>query len=115
MGNKAHGNLRVWLVLLGCLVVLTIVNFSNVAEATNSNQTDIGVQFKDEAEVIPPVNLPGNIYEPPVKPSIRPSLLPKTGELISSFIVVLLGISVLIITLGISYLRRIYIFERLVM
>lgn len=101
--------------LVVILMVVMIGSTTNVkAETVDSEKTEIGVNFKEDTEIIisnPPKDI---VYEPPSKPIYGSPLLPKTGELITSFIITLIGLSLVIVVIGVTFLRRIYIDERLV-
>lgn len=77
----------------------------------DGSKAEVEIKFK-EAEV--PIVPEPPIYEPPysiIPPQKPKGILPHTGELLTSFIIMLTGLSILIILIGISNLKRVYYTE----
>ncbi len=94
--------------LVGCLCLilfLTVSSTSTQAEEVKKEKTEVGIELEvpipKKEEPKPPLIDGGDN-----KPDQR--LLPKTGELLSSLIVVLLGISLFIFSLGVLAIKRLY-------
>lgn len=95
-------------VKLSCFLVFMCV-FTGITEtyaSENQNNTNIGIIFEKEKEVdIPTIKPPlidGGNEKPPL------SMLPKTGELLTSMIIILMGISLFIFGIGIIVIKQLY-------
>ncbi len=92
-----------------CLMVLfsimLLFTMNKIVEATE-DETNVGITFEHSSE----------ITKPEVKPPLidggnnRPSqnMLPRTGELLTSLIVLLIGASIFVFSLGILVIRQLY-------
>ncbi|MEG0286209.1 MAG: hypothetical protein RR494_09100 [Vagococcus sp.] len=97
------------LVVISTLVTLSFLLLSftvNQAEEGNKKESPVGIQFekerkKDSGEGKPPL-INGGSNKPPVR------LLPETGELLTSLIFILLGISIVIFSLGVLTIKQLY-------
>ncbi|MDR2278882.1 hypothetical protein ACQUEF_10290 [Vagococcus fluvialis] len=93
-------------VRLSCLLVLLFVMMIPSKSEAVENETNIGITFekaikKEEVEVKPPI-----IDDGSNKPPIR--MLPQTGEMLASLIVILIGFSLFIFSIGILAIRELY-------
>lgn len=89
-----------------CVIVFLLVPYHVAkAEEVKKSQTEIGIELemytKEEGNIKPPLINGGNN-------SGNNKLLPKTGELLSSVIAVLAGISLLIFSVGVLSIKQIY-------
>ena len=101
---------RLGIKLLGglCLIFSMLVAFSvSYAEETSKNNSIVGIKFDDISSIgnedmdkAPLIE--GGSNKPPIR------MLPQTGELLSSLIVILSGISFLIFTMGVYSIKQLY-------
>lgn len=102
MQKKIVVKINCLLVLFSIMVLFTV---NPVVEASK-DETNVGITFEQSKET----------QNPEVKPPLidggenRPSqtMLPRTGELLTSIIVLLIGISIFIFSLGILVIRQLY-------
>lgn len=93
-------------VKLSCFLVFMCV-FTGITEAyasENQNNTNIGIIFEKEVDIptIKPPLIDGGNEKPPLR------MLPKTGELLTSMIIILIGISLFIFGIGIIVIKQLY-------
>ena len=108
-------NMR-FLVFLGVLLSLIVTPMSTVQANDMINpdkkETEVDIIFKkSEQKVVPAVPKVPPIYHPPIEviPSKKPNgQLPHTGELLTSFVMLLAGLSLLIVFVGVANLKRVY-------
>lgn len=77
--------------------------------AVNGSTTIVGVEFEqttDSSGTKPPKPKPPVIDGGGHK--VNPQILPKTGEVITSLIIMLLGVSIAVFVLGIVILKQVY-------
>ncbi|EOL46368.1 hypothetical protein [Enterococcus caccae] len=95
----------IWLLLMGICTFLVVADQVTVAFA-DQEETEAGIsfnQFVEQDKQKPP------LYE--TKPITDPTLngaLPHLGQMMTSFILLLLGVACLIIFLGVVSLRKVY-------
>lgn len=86
--------------------------FSEKVEAADSiSETELGIIFKQEDSLVDPPIIDPPILSPIENPKIvKPAgRLPSTGELITSVIWMFVGLSILIVIVGVHSLRRVMI------
>lgn len=104
------------LVFLGVLLSLIITPMSTVQanDMVNSDkkETEVDITFKkSEQKITPVVPKEPPIYHPPIdviSPLKPKGQLPHTGELLTSFVMLLVGLSLLIVFVGMANLKRVY-------
>ncbi|WP_375179514.1 hypothetical protein [Enterococcus rotai] len=97
---------------VGIVMVSQVIALADNGITDNDLKSEVGIEFKKESrdpfKPIPP------IYDPPIRPIEKPrGQLPRTGELLTSFIILLIGISILIVFVGVANLQRVYYIELL--
>lgn len=99
---------KLWVSFASCLCTILFLAFSVTfvqAEEVKKSETNVGVQI-EQSDVQKEVSKPPLINGGNNTPDQR--LLPKTGELLSSLIVVLLGLSLFIFGLGVMSIKQLY-------
>lgn len=94
-----------------CAIVFSTILPIHIVSAsqfdTDKNTTDFGIEFEKKTDII--------TDEPSKSPTIDnggdlgTQLLPKTGEMITSMIIILIGISIVVFLMGLVILKNIYV------
>lgn len=100
--------------ILVALIPLFLATFIfSIPVSADQDDTDLGIEFgvpeEESGEVSPPI-YPGG----PTEPAQPSGTLPHTGEVITSFIVMLSGLSLIICVVGIVSIRKAYGFTEVV-
>lgn len=93
-----------WLLMV--LTVVVFLFFQSLSVQASQEKTDAGIAFEQSVEQ---ENITDPIY--PSKPTKSPSVngsLPHLGQMVTSFIFLLLGLACLIVFVGVISLRKIY-------
>lgn len=95
-------------VRLSCLLVIIcfFISLSQNQATTYRDDTDLGITFKKEKGTIVEDDKPPLIDGGNNKPPVR--MLPQTGEMLTSLIVILLGLSLFIFSIGIFTIKHLY-------
>lgn len=95
------------LLLSLCLVFQSAYVFANddkVNQTGNSGDSELSIGFDKgiKKEVIKPT-----VYEPKTKPTVS-RLLPRTNEIIQTLVLLILGLSLLLIIVGLVLFKKVY-------
>lgn len=91
------------LVLIAFLCLALTINH---AEELSEKETNVGIQFEkgqsqSKDDIKPPL-IDGGDNRRPIR------MLPETGELLTSLIIILLGISCFIFSIGVFFIKQLY-------
>lgn len=100
-----------YIFLTGIFQLLLFCSFTSSvqtvhAEQANADKTDTAIMFEESTTVVPSKTKPPVIVKP-VGPT-RDQQLPHLGQLITSIILLLIGICVLIVFVGVFSLKQLY-------
>lgn len=90
---------------------INLTFFNEKAEAAEKiSDTELNITFdKDDAVISPPIETPSIIPGEILTPVKNAGRLPSTGELITSVIWILVGLSILIVFIGVHSLKQVMI------
>lgn len=92
------------IIIILLLNVFTIVTYAEQDQLTKNADTVTGVEFSEKKDKVVPKDK-DSVYVPEKTNEIK-KLLPQTGETILSFIIILIGFSVVLFITGIYVLNR---------